>query len=478
MRGLAARWTHLNPSLYVTAGIVWTLVSAAVIGRQFGDEPRLLLLTGVTSAMIFVAVTALVMRQQARLTRERAELEQAAAEARRLLQEVINASAAPIYAFDRSGRAVFLNAAAAAVIGRPAAALVGRTRKSMHPPECAAIHDEFDRQVIESGKPLSVEERSQGEDGERFFLSMKFPLRAADGTIYAVGGVSTEITELRRAQEAANRANATLEQTVLERTHELMTARDRAQQADRAKTSFLSAVSHELRTPLNSIIGFTDVVVQGLAGPLNQEQHHQLSIVQESAHMLLALINEILDISRIEAGKLQLVAQEFDLADLLHRKAEALASAAAAKGLALVTRAEHGIHMTSDPRRVAQIVTNLVSNAVKFTDSGTVTLEARAEHGRVLVVVRDTGPGISAQDLTQLFRPFAQVGIDGKKYREGTGLGLVISQYLARALGGEITVQSSPGQGSSFVLALPPDLPGAADSGSPGLAPEPASPGS
>ena len=470
MRGLAVRPARLNPLLYFTAGIVWTLVTAGLIGYLFGDEPRLLLVTGSISAVIFVGITALALRLQARVAQERAELAQAAADARQLLREVINASSAPIYAFDRGGRAVFMNAAAAAVIGRPAEKLIGRTRASMHPPACAAIHDEFDRQVFASGEPLTVEERAPGADGERVFLSMKFPLRASDGTVYAVGGLSTEITELRRAQDAADRANATLEQTVLERTQELVAARDRAQQADRAKTAFLSTVSHELRTPLNSIIGFTDIVVQGLAGPLTQEQHHQLSIVQESAHMLLELINEILDISRIEAGRLQLSTQEFDLVDLLRRRVEALASSAERKGLVLGAHLpDTAIRMQGDPKRVAQIVTNLLSNAVKFTDAGEVTLEANVDRNRVFVSVRDTGPGISAPDLSLLFRPFAQVGGSGAPQREGTGLGLAISQLLAHAMGGEITVSSTPGTGSRFELALPLEMPATAGAGDSGM---------
>lgn len=470
MRGFAGRWARFTPLFYFTAGIAWTLFSAAVIGHRLGDEPRLQLITGTASAVLFVAITTLALRLQGRAAQERAKLEQAAAEARRLLQEVINASGAPIYAFDREGRALFMNAAAAAVIGRPAGKLIGRTRASMHPPECAAIHDEFDRRVLESGAPLTVEERSPGEDGDRVFLSMKFPLRAADGTVYAVGGISTEITELRRAQEASVQANATLEQTVVERTQELVAARDRAQQADRAKTAFLSTVSHELRTPLNSIIGFTDVVLQGLAGPLTAEQRHQLTIVQESGRILLELINEILDISRIEAGRLQLTTQEFDLVELLRRRVDALASAAERKGVALEARdVPDAIVMQSDPKRVAQIVNNLLSNAIKFTDAGKVTLEARVSGQGVTVLVQDTGPGIAAQDLPQLFQPFAQFGGNGTQHHEGTGLGLAISQLLAHAMGGKITATSTPGAGSSFELALPLELPAATEASGTGI---------
>jgi len=460
----------LHPLLYFGAGIAWTLLTAAIIGWVFGDEPRLMLMGGAISAAVFVGLTAVALTLRARAEKAQAELARSAAEARVLLHEVINACAAPIYVFSRDGRALLMNDAGARVIGRPAEALIGRTRASMHPPACAAIHEDFDRQVVESGQHMTFEERTQGEAGERVFLSMKFPLRTADGTIYAVGGVSTEITELRQAQEAAASANARLEELVQVRTQELMASRDRAQQADRAKTVFLSTVSHELRTPLNSIIGFTDIVVQGLAGPLTDEQRHQLSIVQESAHILLELINEILDISRIEAGRLHLSPQEFDLADVLRRRCDAMASTAARKGLRFEARIAPGVgQVTNDPMRVAQIVSNLLANAIKFTDHGSVVLEASGDDERVTIVVQDTGPGIAAEDITRLFRPFVQVGGSGTQNREGTGLGLVISQYLAYAMGGSISVQSTLGAGSRFELELPRRFAGTGDVANTGI---------
>ena len=473
MAGFAARWKRWCPQLYLAAGLAWTALTAALAGWLAGDDPRLLMLVAVASAVVFVALTARALALQSRSAHAQVDLERSAAEARNLLQSIMEASVTPIYAFDREGRALLMNTACAKVIGQPVERLLGQTRATMHSEEYAAAHDAVDRQVFESGQPISVEERAPGEHGERVFLSMKFPLRSVDGTIVAVGGVSTEITELRQAQEAAANANLRLEEAVTARTQELVEARDRAEQADRAKTTFLSTVSHELRTPLNSIIGFTDIVVQGLAGPLNEEQQHQLAIVQESAHILLELINEILDISRIEAGKLQLTPQEFDLAELLHRRVDALASSAQRKGLRIEARLEPSVsRMTSDPMRVAQIVSNLLSNAIKFTDHGSVTLEAQSDDDRVTIVVHDTGPGITPEDIARLFRPFVQVGGNGRQNRDGTGLGLVISQYLAHAMGGSITVRSRPGAGSQFELVLPRRFSGTVDVASTGIYPK------
>ena len=186
--------------------------------------------------------------------------------------------------------------------------------------------------------------------------------------------------------------------------------------------------------------------------------------------MLLALINEILDLSRIEAGRLQLEVQDFDLADLLRRMAEALASLATAKGLQLEADVASGVdRMTSDPRRVAQVVSNLLTNAVKFTERGSVHLRAQASDDQVIIVVQDTGRGIAAEDLAQIFKPFVQVGDSGTQHHDGTGLGLAISLQLARALGGDIRVQSTPGEGSRFELTLPLVCTASADSSNSGF---------
>jgi PAS domain S-box-containing protein len=369
-------------------------------------------------------------------------------ESRNLLQTVIDASATPVYAFDREGRALLINAAGARVMGVPCGS--GDT---------VAAHGASDDEVFATGRTLYVEETLGAGALERVFLSVKFPLRDLEGRVYAVGGVSTDITELRRVQREVTEANARLEHTVTMRTQELVEARDRAEQADHAKTAFLSTVSHELRTPLNSILGFSEIVLRELSGPLNDEQRRQLTIVHDSARLLLDLINEILDLSRIEAGRMQLTVETFELADVLQRRVEALASQADSKGLRLACRLAPDLGtMTSDPKRIAQIVSNLLSNAVKFTDRGGIDLSAERSRDAVRIAVSDTGPGIAPNDVAQLFKPFVQVGELQERHREGTGLGLAISRHLARALGGDITVTSEVGRGTTFTVTLPVEV--------------------
>jgi signal transduction histidine kinase len=256
---------------------------------------------------------------------------------------------------------------------------------------------------------------------------------------------------------------AELEQRVGERTAELAVARDRAEAADRTKSAFLASMSHELRTPLNSIIGFTGLLLQGLAGPLNAEQTKQLGMVKDSGQHLLALINDVLDISKIEAGQIEIVNAPFDLDESIRKVVQTVSPLADKKHLPLLvhTSADVG-RITSDRRRVEQVLLNLLSNAIKFTQTGEVTLTAETAPGgrrippsALRVSVADTGLGIKREDLDKLFQPFRQLDGGLTRQHEGTGLGLAICKRLAERLGGVITVESEWGKGSTFHFTLP-----------------------
>jgi hypothetical protein len=247
---------------------------------------------------------------------------------------------------------------------------------------------------------------------------------------------------------------------------ELEQARDRALAADRAKSAFLSTMSHELRTPLNTIIGFAGVLLQRLPGPLNDEQAKQLGLVRTSARHLLALINDVLDISKIEAGDMKVASEPFDLRASIERVVAAMRPQAEAKGLRLDLRLADGLgSAVGDARRAEQVLLNLLANAVKFTEHGSVTLAAEtveaaeAADGGAAVRLRviDTGSGIRAEDLPRLFRPFEQLEAGIGRAHEGTGLGLAISRRLAELMGGRIDVQSRWQQGSEFTFTLPRD---------------------
>jgi signal transduction histidine kinase len=225
-------------------------------------------------------------------------------------------------------------------------------------------------------------------------------------------------------------------------------------------------MSHELRTPLNSIIGFTGILHQGLAGPLTEEQLRQLGMVRGSARHLLDLINDVLDISKIEAGQLEVRNKPFDVRASVERVVASVKPSAEKKGLSLEATVSPSLdRMLGDQRRFEQILYNLLGNAIKFTDEGGVTLiadvvealsrEAGAGRGpAVRLRVSDTGIGIKPEDMATIFEPFRQVDAGLARLHEGTGLGLAICMKLAALLGGEITATSEWSKGSTFTVTL------------------------
>ncbi len=261
---------------------------------------------------------------------------------------------------------------------------------------------------------------------------------------------------LAEAMAALERSRLELEERVRERTAELVEAKDAAESADRLKSAFLATMSHELRTPLNSIIGFTGIVLQGMAGPLNPEQTKQLGIVKTSARHLLDLINDVLDISKIEAGQLEIQCGDFSLPQAIEKALTAISSLADKKGIVLHSEIAPEVDKVfSDQRRTEQILLNLIGNAVKFTDAGSVTVRCWRDGRWLVTAVADTGIGIAPEDLVSIFEPFRQADTGLARKREGTGLGLSICKRLVDHLGGSIAVESAPGKGSTFTVKLP-----------------------
>jgi len=271
-----------------------------------------------------------------------------------------------------------------------------------------------------------------------------------------VGG-DDELGRLRRSFNAmAERIEA--QATALQK------ALDLAQAANRTKSEFLANMSHELRTPLNAIIGFTGTLLMKLPGPLNADQEKQLRTVQTGANHLLALINDLLDLAKIDAGKVELSLAPTDCKEVIEEVAASLRPHAEAKGLEFtVTAPKDGLTLRTDRRALSQIVINLVNNAIKFTERGSVRIRAerREESGSkaleisVEISVEDTGSGLRPEDQAKLFAAFSQVDAKTRPGLEGTGLGLHLSQKLAEALGGRIELRSEYGKGSTFTLVLP-----------------------
>jgi protein-histidine pros-kinase len=277
-----------------------------------------------------------------------------------------------------------------------------------------------------------------------------------------IGSVITfsDISERIQAQLALRQLNDELEARVQSRTVQLAAVNQALQQASLAKDRFLASMSHELRTPLNAVIGFTGTLLMRLPGPLTPEQEKQLRTIQRSAQHLLALINDILDLAKIESGTLDMKRELVELQAVVAEVTASLRPLADQKNLQLlVDYPAEAIVIPSNRRALSQILINLVNNAIKFTEQGSVRLTLRQSQGQngqpVEIRVADTGIGIRPEDQARLFQLFSQIEDVRTREHEGTGLGLHLSQKLAALLGGQITVQSAADQGTIFTLRLP-----------------------
>ncbi|HEX9773847.1 MAG TPA: PAS domain S-box protein [Steroidobacteraceae bacterium] len=376
---------------------------------------------------------------------------------------LIEASPAAIFDLDTQGRVRSVwNRAAEDLSGVPAEEAIGRQPPLLHAAEQSVARL---RQRALAGETVrGVELTRQRLDGSFVHVSASVaPLRDTTGKVEGVLGVLIDVSDRLRATRALRESearlrslNTELEDRILDRTRELLLAKDRAEAADRVKSVFLGTVSHELRTPLNSIIGFADLMLSGMSGPLTAEQHRQLGIVHSAGRQLLALISDFLDISKIEAGAIGLKVAPVLLPTDLRDDIAAFDDLARERGIVLEVRpAEREVVVSADVQRLKQVLGNLLSNALKFTDSGRITLSFEARQREALVVVEDTGIGIPSEHLSSLFEPFKRIEIPGQRDREGTGLGLAIARRLTEAMGGQVGVESVAALGSRFWFTLP-----------------------
>lgn len=384
---------------------------------------------------------------------ERQRAEQALRRSEERYRSTLDCTLEGCQLLDFDWRYLYLNDAAAQQNRRPNSELLGNRMPDAWPGiESTPVFRMFERCMRER-VALHDETEFAFPDGHVGWFDVR-----AQPVPEGIFILSIEISERKRAEKALRELNESLERKIAERTQDLDAAKLRAESADRTKSAFLATMSHELRTPLNSIIGFTGIMLQGLAGPLSPEQSKQLGMVRGSARHLLDLINDVLDISKIEAGQLVIRRSEFDLHASIERVVASVLPLAQKKGLIVnVSLAPEPREIESDQRRAEQILLNLLNNAIKFTDRGSVSVSVGpAPSGPGLALeVADTGIGMKEEDLLQLFQPFRQIDAGLQRQHEGTGLGLAICRRLAELLGGSIHVQSQWGRGSRFTLTLP-----------------------
>ncbi len=337
--------------------------------------------------------------------------------------------------------AVFISDAVERLTGYPASDFVGpgssrRFVELVHPDDRAALTAEVTAAIRES-RPYVLEYRITHRDGrERFMWGSGSAVQDGTGRQRFLDGVILDLSERHQMEE------------------ELRAAKEHAERAAAARAAFLANMSHEIRTPMNSIIGFSEVLLQGEVTP---EQRRHLQTVSGAAKSLLRLLNEILDTAKLDKGLLELELRNFDLLELIDAVSSTLAASARDKGLELHVQYQSGLRrrFRGDSLRIRQVLTNLVNNAIKFTPRGTVTLEIAGLDDQVHFMVRDTGIGIAPDRLQAIFDPFTQADPSMSRRYGGTGLGTTISKQLVELMGGRIWVESTLGVGSCFHVLLP-----------------------
>jgi len=374
---------------------------------------------------------------------------------RKLLHTVPDA----ILEVDQDGRITILNEAAERMFGYTRAELLGLNVDSVVPASMRSGHAEHRASYAAHPKPRPMgtgqELQGQRKDGSLFPVEISLSPNWIEGSLHVIASVR-DISE-RKAVE--NRIQVLREQYTAELTvkNEQLEARNQeVERANRLKTEFLASMSHELRTPLHTIIGFSELLSEQLEGPLTEKQQRFVGHILQDARHLLELINEVLNISKIESGRLELKPESFDFSQCVEEVMAGIRHQAATKNIQLEDKNTFHESLYADRVRIKEILYNLLNNAVKFTpEGGRVWIEAERQGEGLHISVCDTGIGIPEKEQRSIFEKFYQVGDTTGGVREGTGLGLAITKHLVELHGGAISVSSQPGKGSSFRLVLP-----------------------
>jgi len=369
------------------------------------------------------------------ITAQRAA-ENALQENKKLLQEIVDNSGVMVFIQDLQQRFLLVNKTFATLAQRRKEDCLGLTPKALFGTEMAESAQVVEANLLASGEPQSVEDTFTVLGQQHSFLVNKVVLRTPSGEPYAICQVATNITERKKMEQ------------------DLRRAKEQAEAANRSKSAFLANMSHELRTPLNAVLGFAQILSRDTS--LSEDQQSHVASIHRSGDYLLTLINDILDLAKIEAGRFDILPVRFHLPEFLHALQDVFAMRAMQKNLVFYCNLPKDLpdYIIADEKRLRQILMNLLGNAMKFTEQGEVCLQVKVEGSFLVMSVTDSGIGIAPQAQEQIFEPFQQTGSEQYK-SQGTGLGLAISRTLIVMMKGSLTVQSRLNQGSTFTLHLP-----------------------
>ncbi|MCL5743608.1 MAG: PAS domain S-box protein, partial [Acidobacteria bacterium] len=429
-------------------GVIWARVSGAwVVDAESNPLHAIVLVQDITA---------------------RRRVEEALRESEERYRRIVETAYEGIWMADENDVTTFVNREMARMLGCEVEEMIGR-------PMMDFMRDQESRELASA----MLARRRQGvrehldfrfrldEDTELWTYIRTTPLYDTEGRYTGGLAMLTDITERKRAEESIRRLNEDLEILVAERTtqlaavnQELALRNQEVERASRLKSEFLARMSHELRTPMNAIVGFSDLLAEETEGPLNETQQRFLQHIREGARHLLDLINDVLDLSKIEAGRIELRYEEFDVGEALTEVLSVIQPLAEAKKLVVGSEVHNALAVWADRTRFKQILYNLLSNSVKFTpEGGRVLVEAWTDEDCISVSVIDTGVGIPAEEHEAIFGEFHQVGTTTKGVKEGTGLGLAITRRLVELHRGRIRVESEPDKGSRFTFCLPVSTP-------------------
>ena len=388
-------------------------------------------------------IQTLMEREQEALTQARVE---------RRYRELLDAAPDAIIEADQDGRILTLNAATESSFGYRRDELLGQSVEVLVPDHVRGSHAgrraEYRDHPVTRPMGIGLELLGRRKDGSTFPVEISLsPVKSEEGF-----RVTAIIRDISRRKEIEDRLQA----VQAKYTRELELRNQEIEKATRHKSEFLANMSHELRTPLHTVIGFSELLAEETKGPLNDSQKRFVGHIHRDSQHLLTLINEILDLSKIEAGKLQLRREPLDIAEVLDDALSSIRPQALQKSISIEMSAAGPLRINGDRLRLKQILYNLLSNAVKFTpDGGRIQIEAEPVNGFARISVNDSGIGIAPQHHESIFDTFHQVGENAIGTREGTGLGLPITRRLVEGHGGRIWLDSEPGKGSRFTFTIP-----------------------